>query len=318
MIPSDVAGIFSRYFVVGFFLPVFFVLVVAAHLVGAAWTPSAYADAKGGTQIVILGGAGLLGGLLLLSVDQYVVRFFAGYPLQEFVAWWGKTLSEEGRIFERLSRRAIRHRPEWEELDTAAKKRVPGANWRLNRYFPFRKEEVMPTRLGNAIRAFESHPYKAFGLDGPPNWPRVEALVTDNEREALAEALSSFSFLLHWTLLAPPAAVYVVFCGVFANTQRSWFTIAILFVVTVAAGCLITWTCYRAAVGAAVTWGAVVRSAFALHRLKLYDQLGLKRPETAAEERVIAKAANRSASFGEELVGTVRNNSGEGGKDDAG
>jgi hypothetical protein len=51
-----------------------------------------------------------------------------------------------------------------------------------------------------------------------------------------------------------------------------------------------------------------VRAAYDLHRLELYEQLGLKRPRTAAEERVIARSANRAASFGEELVGAVRNN----------
>lgn len=83
-----------------------------------------------------------------------------------------------------------------------------------------------------------------------------------------------------------------------------------LIVVTVVAAGLVAWGAYRAAVGAAVQWGAPVRSAFDLHRLELYSQLGLKRPRDETEERtVIARAANRAASFGEDLAAAVRNNS---------
>jgi hypothetical protein len=320
MVPSDFAGIFSRYFVIGFFLPVFFVLVLTAHLVEPSATPGVYATASGGTQVVILGGAALLGGLLLLGVNQAVIRIFAGYPLQSLLTWLGSE-SESGSdgwlvnllslptLWNLLKRWKLEMRIRNDQSTEAAVK--------LNQYYPWNANEVMPTRLGNAIRAFESYPFKAYGLDGPPNWPRVEALVTENEKEALAEALTTFAFWLNQSVLALAATIYVLVGGVYANPNASTGSMAILTVLTMLIGVFLAWAAYRAAVGAAVRWGASVRAAYDLHRLELYAKLGLKRPQTAAEERLIARAANRAASFGEELVGTVRNNSeSDGGKGD--
>jgi hypothetical protein len=307
MLPSDFAGVFSRYFVIGFFLPVFFALILVAHLISSADTPSAYASASGATQVAILGGAGLLGGLLLLGVNQYIVRFFAGYPLQRLLAVLARHLNPNGRLTEVLLRPTVNHRLKRAELEIRAS--IEGsteAAVRLNQYFPAQANEVMPTRLGNAIRAFESYPYKTYGLDGPPNWARVEALVTENEKEALAEALTTFAFWINLIVLALAATLFVLIEG---GPTESGFTQPTLplQVATGVAGLLLAWAFYCAAIGAAVRWGASVRTAYDLHRLDLYAQLGLKRPRTTEEERAVARAANRAASFGEEMADAVRN-----------
>lgn len=176
MVPSDFAGIFSRYFVIGFFLPVFFALVLVAHLVDPSITPNAYASANGGTQVVILGGAGLLGGLLLLGVNQYVIRIFAGYPLQGLLTLLVEKRLIRGRLMARvLSWPIVRNRLKRARLEARAS--IAGsteAAVKLNQYFPWQPNEVMPTKLGNVIKAFESYSFKAYGLDGPPNWTRVK------------------------------------------------------------------------------------------------------------------------------------------------
>jgi hypothetical protein len=313
VLPSDFAGIFSRYFVIGFFLPVFFVLMLVAHLVELSSTPGAYSSASGATQVVIIGGTGLLGGLLLLGLNQFVIRTFAGYPLRDLTGLLARRLTdkerEQGRFLKALNVPTTCSLRKWLRLETEVTEERTEAAVRLNRYFPWQSNEVMPTRLGNAIRSFESYPFKTYGLDGPPNWPRVEALMNENEKEALAEALTTFSFWLNWALLAPPAALYVVIGGVLGHSHQSTLSAVTLIVVTVVAAGLVAWGAYRAAVGAAVQWGAPVRSAFDLHRLELYSQLGLKRPKAPGEERLIARSANRAASFGEEFVAAVRNNS---------
>ncbi|HEX4729745.1 MAG TPA: hypothetical protein VH299_00660 [Solirubrobacterales bacterium] len=316
MIPSDFAGIFSRYFVIGFFLPVFFALVVVAHLVELSSTPGAYASASGGTQVVILGGAGLLCGLLLLGINQYIIRIFAGYPLQGLINSLASRPNAEGALPWLLYWPTLRHLAKRMELQARVKEeQSTDAAVKLNQYFPWQANEVMPTRLGNAIRAFESYPFKTYGLDGPPNWARVEALITENEKEAITEALTTFAFWLNISVLAPAAATYIS-VGVTAGSHSSTGATVILVAVTLAVGIALSWGAYCAAVGAAIRWGVGVRAAYDLHRLELYVQLGLKRPRTAAEERLIARSANRAASFGEELVGAVRNNSGSEGSND--
>jgi hypothetical protein len=318
VVPSDFAGIFSRYFVIGFFLPVFFALVLVAHLVDQSSTPNAYSSVSHATQVIILGGAGLLGGLLLLGVNQYVVRIFAGYPLQRLLAYLAIRLDPEGRMARVLLWPTVRNRLKRAELEFLVS--VGGsteAAVKLNQYFPWQPNEVMPTKLGNAIRAFESYPFKTYGLDGPPNWTRVEALVSENEKETLAESLTTFAFWLNLILLSLGAAIYVLIGGVLTQPHSDGSTL-LLGLVTVVGGALLAWCAYCAALGAAVRWGASVRAAYDLHRLELYAQLGLKHPHTAEEERAVARAANRAASFGEKLPDAVRNNSDIEGNEDAG
>jgi hypothetical protein len=260
VVPSDFAGIFSRYFVIGFFLPVFFALILVAHLVELSSTPGAYASASGGTQVVLIGGAGLLGGLLLLGVGQFVIRAFAGYPLRDLIGLLARRLAdeekEEGRLLRALTKPTARYVRKWRRLQIEVREGRTEAAVKLNQYFPWHQNEVMPTRLGNAIRSFESYPFKTYGLDGPPNWPRVEALMNDNEKESLAEALTIVSFWLNWALLVPPAALYVVIGGVLGHSHESIWSTVTLIVLTLGVGALVAWLAYHAAVGAAVQWGS--------------------------------------------------------------
>jgi hypothetical protein len=70
---GDIAGIFSRFFVIGFFLPSFFTLVVL-NLV--------FKGSLESHQILILGGAALLLALLLLGFRDVIWFQFSGYFFQ--------------------------------------------------------------------------------------------------------------------------------------------------------------------------------------------------------------------------------------------
>jgi len=80
--PRDIASVFSRYFVVGFFLPAFFAALVLGLVLPGDWFPSRYRESSLGTQTLILGGAALLAALLLSGVHHQVLRLFEGYPIQ--------------------------------------------------------------------------------------------------------------------------------------------------------------------------------------------------------------------------------------------
>src|SRR4249919_240363 len=83
MSPSDVAGVFSRYFIVGFFLPAFFTLVGLSQALTSSFLPNSYEELNEGAKVVVLGGVGLLLGLLMLGLNWQVFRLFEGYPLAE-------------------------------------------------------------------------------------------------------------------------------------------------------------------------------------------------------------------------------------------
>jgi hypothetical protein len=69
----DVTGVFSRYFIVGFFLPMFFSLLAIWISVGSDGIPSdTFQDHGARDQVLVLGGLALLAGLLLLAADRTV------------------------------------------------------------------------------------------------------------------------------------------------------------------------------------------------------------------------------------------------------
>ncbi len=106
-------------------------------------------------------------------------------------------------------------------------------------------------------------------------------------------------------MLVPLAAVYVLVDLLIHPPSSPLAELALALATVVVTGVL-TWGLYRAMVGAAVRWGMPVRAAFDMHRLELYEQLGLKRPRTDVQERDIARAATRMMLYAEPLGESVR------------
>jgi hypothetical protein len=78
---KEIAGVFSRRFVVGFFIPAFFVILALTQLVDHRALPNVYNAAKGGSQVLIVGGFAVLVGLLLSGLHYSLLRFLEGYWL---------------------------------------------------------------------------------------------------------------------------------------------------------------------------------------------------------------------------------------------
>jgi hypothetical protein len=305
------AGVFSRYFVVGFFSPVFFLLVALAQLVDSASLPTGYRTASGGTQIAILGGVAVLGGLFLSGLHYHLIRMLEGYPIQRLIDV--KPQGPVRRALRRLAAAMVEHwRGEFERCSKALEGPKSPARTRaaleLDGSFPWRTGSILPTRFGNAVRAFETHSNKRYGLDGVTAWTRIGSLLTESEQEAITEAQTDVAFFVNLTALLPLGGLYVVVDRLVHPPSSRVAEVALII------GVIITVTglncgLYRAAVGAAARWGMPVRAAFDMHRLELYSQLGLKRPGTDAQERNIARAATRCMLYGESLDETVRDQS---------
>lgn len=154
---SDVAGVFSRYFVVGFFVPSFVVLVLVSQLITADTLPPVYTDASGGARIAVIGGAALLTGLVLVGLNYPILRLFEGYPLRgHWFTWpvYAPLVWCQGRRLKKATYLTI------DPSATDIEKR--NALYRLGRRFPPDVDDVLPTGLGNAIPALPAHE------DAPP------------------------------------------------------------------------------------------------------------------------------------------------------
>jgi hypothetical protein len=347
---KDVAGVFSAYFVVGFFAPAFFAIVAVVQVLDVSSISDDYDQAGAAAQLLVQGGIALLLALVLSGLHYPVLRLFEGYPLKRFrdvepFAWLYRAMV--GRWEKRYDKlESVRRQSQPSKQRTAAAQQ-------LARYFPDR-QGLMPTRFGNAIRSFERHPRERYGLDGVTIWPRVELLLSDQERQVVSQGETDVAFFVNTTLLLPVVGT-VLFVDAIVDGRLNaswWAALALLFfaawpflnampllggvVAAVGLDALANdglgglgtplwlvyvlpfvgaWGTYRAAVGAALRWGSPVRAAFDLHRIELYRRLGVKLPMGPSEETDTARFVNRMLLYGEPIPPELRTSGGEEGNE---
>jgi MFS family permease len=146
--------------------------------------------------------------------------------------------------------------------------------------FPPDPAPVLPTRLGNALRAAESYPgdKERWGLDAAFWWPRLYLILPDSARDQVDGARASLDQLAVLTMLS--AAFGVVALALSCHWLNLWVG------VSCGIGALLLSRCtYLAAVTAAGVFGELVRSSYDLFRGDLLAKLGWAMPATLAEER---------------------------------
>ena len=286
---SDIAGVFSRYFIVGFFLPAFFAIVAISQTVDAAMLPAVYNHASGGAQVAIVGGAALALGLVLLGLHYQVLRLYEGYPLAARRSWfvirllYGLMIWHQRRRF----RRAVRASGDFD------------ASWRLDRRFPHNPKNptdeslLLPTSFGNAIRAFERHSFIRWHLNAIAAWPYVENLLSDHESDVLSDARGDVAFFINTSLLAILTGLALLFDMLHYESSPSKFFLLIPLAIAIVA--------YHAAVGSAISWGEVVRACIDSHRLQMYTTLGLRAPTSIKDEEQLAWHLNSTLLVGERM-----------------
>jgi hypothetical protein len=287
---STVTGVFSRYFVVGFFLPCFFSLFALWLTVSHGLLPDGFERHSDGTEIIVLGGVALIAALAASGLNYGITRLFEGYPLEAVRRWpllgrlRGWAIRRQRREYDRLL--ATRDGADSSEADRGL------AAWRLDRRFPADPEKLLPTRFGNAVRAFEGHARSRWGLDGIAIWPRIEMLLSAEERELHTDAKIDVNVFLN-------AAVGALVVGVVLLVDlalNSPVESALLW--AYATPFAIAYLLYLPTRGAAERWGSEVRASVDLHRLELYTRLGLRAPESFSDERKVAKALNQCLLYG--------------------
>ncbi len=250
---------------------VFYILQFGwAHL-GAAFT--AQTDL---IQLIILALA-LLGvaasGQIVQRFDLSILRALEGYwprrldPLRKFMrSLQSKRLQQSETRFQELDRlikadMAARRVPDPELMDERS-----ALDQSLRRY-PADMEDVMPTLLGNTLRAAERMPHNKYGLDAIICWPRLWLLLPGEARSDIStsrQALDAAARLWLWGLLFLVWSIW------------SLWAIPI--------GLLVMVFAYRWMINSAGEYGDLIESAYDLYRSKLYQELRWPLPNNPAEE----------------------------------
>lgn len=143
---------------------------------------------------------------------------------------------------------------------------------RLLHQFPEKDHDLLPTRIGNILRAAERRPYYRYGLDAIVCWPRLWLVLpeaTKKDMQTAQNELNNAVRLFLWSILGLGWGIW------------SWKIIPIALLSLLFA--------YNWAIAAATTYGDLIEATFDLHRQLLYQALGWKKPDAPNEERRVGK-----------------------------
>lgn len=231
------------------------------------------------------GWAGLAVGLVAAFTFAVVTQPFQIGLVRLLEGYWGvgghsaqiRSIGVERQRRQRRRLQLALHRAEDAgELEDAA---ALGA--RIGRYPP--PEELLPTGLGNALRAGERRAGERYGLDTVAAWARLFYLLPEPFQRDVAElhgqvdgsARLSASLFLAGAASAPVLVVH------------GWWNLVWL------TACGLSVVAYRAGIAAATTLTVVLCSAFDLHRFSLIGAMHLPMPNTHAQELEQARVMDR-------------------------
>jgi hypothetical protein len=162
--------------------------------------------------------------------------------------------------------------------------------------------DLLPTRLGNVLRASEVYPFYRYGIDGITIWPRLYNFLPHDIKDDLEKINNQLAFLLNSTLLV---IILVLACFSVASIQNlciqhsgSWAICDqniwlkgfrqfsyLFYYYSALGGVIISYVLYCLAVSVAVTYGLYVRTAYDLYRHRLLEHLNKTLTEKLDDEK---------------------------------
>ena len=229
-----------------------------------------------GVEGVLLALALVAFAILSQPLQVGIVRLMEGYwggsPPAVAVSDWRR--GRHRRVRATLEARQMRTGTDGE--DAVAKVHRSYAAWALTRRYP-PAPLVMPTRLGNALRAAEDRAGRRYGLDTISAWPRLYPLLSERVTALVDDQRAQMDVAARFAAVLLVAAVV---SAALLATHGWWLLVP-------AAALVLAWLSYRGACSAALAYGDGLEAAFDLHRLDLREHLHLPMPRTLEEERAL-------------------------------
>jgi hypothetical protein len=214
-------------------------------------------------------------GVVIQRTVPAVLRLLQGYwpaPLRSaLAARWRHRLAAYDDAWQALY-------PRWDEGKATDKETAEllATERRLAR-LPGTPEQVMPTRLGNVMRAAEARPFEWYGLDSVLCWSRLWLVLPDPAKAEVNATRADLEAAVTWGTWAALTVVWVIF--------TPWALLVAL------VACLFS---YLALIGSAVRFGELVNAVYDLYRGLLYDALGYARPQDKQSERDVGIALTQA------------------------
>jgi hypothetical protein len=242
-------------------------------------------DLRGKTKVASLAPLEAVGVFAIAVLLLSILFAYASLPLYRVLE--GYTVPR--RLSRRLLRRSLR---EWHKLQALKRRRIMDEGELLEKLavYPTSAHDVLPTRLGNALRAMERYGVNQYGLDPLSLWYELNAVAPESLRQDLLDARASVDFFVsalgHLALLgAISIAVAVVSEGT---------TSAIVGLVSA----LLLPAAYRGAVLNVPDWRRAIQALVNLGRSSLPSSIGLELPGTFKDEERMWTLYTRLVEYG--------------------
>ncbi len=312
---GNLPKLLDRNFILGFIVPVLLFAVAALLLLRDHTFTGALLDtllAKDATSAAYAAAAAWLVAILLSLFNHTIYRLLEGYlpPLSWRRAtarlFWTRIRQwqvETGDLRDRYDNLTAAELASYNDL----RLKLSGA--------PSTEDDVLPTRFGNAIRAFETYPYDTYGADGVEIWPRLVAVASKEYAAAVQDARTNVDFHINCcvlsVVLAGIALTQIPFADFAGEMSRGWQLASHLLpndgvwggelfgvwlpilerppfgkIVWFAAACFAVRVFYCFAVWAVPAWGTLVKVGFDCYLPKLAEHLGYPLPKNEARRRV--------------------------------
>jgi hypothetical protein len=279
------SGRIGRYFTVVSALPAA-VFVVYVYLLIQTGALSGSVDwhaavAVNLADVAVLGVASFLIALTMNPLQFALIQLFEGY--------WGTSAPAEllavSRVAYHRHRRRRLHQSGRPAEDVPRRTRVPPAELRdqirrdgsvqAYRSYPDQERDILPTRLGNVLRHYETSIGRQYGLDLLTVVPRLAMVGGEREIAYVTNQRIQLELALRTSLLALLAAPVTL--GVMWR-HGPWLLLALV-------PYSIAYLAYRGAVAVAHEYGASLAVLVDLGRFTLYRRVGLGDPRSIDDER---------------------------------
>jgi hypothetical protein len=299
---SSLPKLADRNFILGQLLPTLLFAVAALLLFRDQMPVEAWIDILTGkdlgTTAFLLLGVWVVA-VTTLMLNLWIYRFLEGYT---FPRWLADILKRRnGKRLQRSLRQIQTLYDQWAEQGNAFSQanleRYQTLRCNLVQWMPPRESDILPTRFGNAIKAFEVYPRDVYGADGIVIWLRLATVMPKQFVEQIQVMRAQIDCLINCCFFSVVTASVAViraiyssgwhyknlqtFAGVYdaiSGIEKAW-------PVWTLGAAIAAYLFYRWAVACVPAWGELVMSAFDCYLPALAGQLGFELPKTEAMRR---------------------------------
>jgi hypothetical protein len=231
----------------------------------------------------------LVAGFCLIAASAFVVQRFEFAALRFLEGYWHPWLRcLRNWLIAKQAKRSQAQSDRWQQLigidpaqlNAEQRDELSQLDWQqLHTPLP---NQLMPTRLGNLLRAAEQRPLEKYGLDAIVCWSRLWLLLPDAVKQDLQAArteLNTATRIWLWSLLF---IIWLIW--------GAWWAVLL--------GILSAFFAYNWAITAATNYGELIEATFDLYRHLLYQSLRWNLPPDPNEESRVGRQLTQYISRG--------------------